>query len=255
MTSSEMRNVGLSMWNRSTSSSNAAPASGWTVPTFGLVMAISGSIQRAQTGPLHPARVPASADCRHPSSGASISAGGPRSLGVDALERREQSLDRTLQAELGGVLDQALVALAGPQAERRLPVDRDQPSHVVEVAARLEELRPDARLDEHVPRLGGFEHRVDRRELLDERAGGLLADTANAGQAVGGVAAQDRELAVSVRGDAVLRQDACFVVHAELRDATQREQECHDGIAHQLDQVAVAADDLDPVLVRSEERR
>src|SRR5262245_38792053 len=197
MTSSEIRNVGLSVWNCWTSSSKAAPASGCTIPTLWLVMAISGSIQRAQTGLLHPAKIPASADGRHPSFGARSPAGGPRSLGVGALERGEQTLDRPLQTELGGVLDQALVALAGPQAEGRLPVDRHEATHVVQVAARLDQLRPHAGLDQHGARLGRLDHRVDRRELLDERPGGLLAHASDTGQAIGRVPAEDRELAIA----------------------------------------------------------
>src|SRR6476619_3234187 len=120
-----------------------------------LVIAISGSIQRAQTGLLHPARVPAAADSRHPSFGASPPAQGPRSLGVNALERSEQPLDRTLQAELGGVFHEGRIPFAGPQAERRLAVDRDEPPHVVQVAARLEELRANPRLDQHGAGLRG----------------------------------------------------------------------------------------------------
>src|SRR5436305_7479641 len=174
-----MRNVGLSIWNRSTSSSNAAPASGCTVPTLWLVMAISGSIQHAQTWLLHQARVPGSADGRHPSFGPRPPAGGPRSLGVDALERGEQSLDRALQSELSGVLDQRLVALAGPKAQGRLTVDRHEPPHVVQVRTRLQELRSHPRLDDHVARLGGLEHRVDRRERLNECPSRLLADAAD----------------------------------------------------------------------------
>src|SRR4051794_2302805 len=217
------------MWNRSTSSSKAAPASGWTIPTLWLVMAISDSIPRAQTGLLHPARGPAAADSRHPSFGASPPAQGPRSLGVDALERGEQPLDRALQAELSGVLHEARIALAGPQTERRLAVDRDEPPHVIEVASRFEELGPDPRLDQHGAGLGGLKHRVDRGELLDERAGGLLAHASDARQPVGRVTSQDRELAVPARGHAVFGQDPGLVIDAELGDTADREQEGHDG--------------------------
>src|SRR3954452_20948315 len=184
MTSSEIRKVGFSMWNRSTSSSNAAPASGRTAMLW-LVVAISDSIQRAQTGLLHPARVPGSTDGRHPSFGAEGPAQGPRSLGPGALERGEQTLERALQSELGRILHEGLVALACPQAERRLAVDRDQPPHIVQVPARLHELRSNARLDQHVARVGGLEHRVDRGEFLHQSSGGLLSHATNAGQAVG----------------------------------------------------------------------
>src|SRR3954447_12623104 len=223
MTSSEIRKVGFSMWNRSTSSSNAAPASGCTAMLW-LGVAISDSVQRAQTVLLHPARVPGSTDGRHPSFGAAGPAQGPRSLGPGALERGEQTLERALQAEFGRILHEALVALACPQAERRLAVDRHQSPHVVQIPARLHELRSNARLDQDVARVGSLEHGVDRGELLNQGPGGLLSHAANAGQAVGGIAAKDRELRVPVGRHAVLRQDAGFVVDAELRDPAQREQ-------------------------------
>src|SRR5439155_18528427 len=58
------------------------------------------------------------------------------------------------------------------------------------------------------------------------------------------VAAEGRELGVARGRHAVLLQDPGFVQDPKVRDPAQREQDSNDRIAYELDEVAVAGDDV-----------
>ena len=91
--------------------------------------------------------------------------------------------------------------------------------------------------------------------LRDERRRRLLADAGNAGQAVGGIAAEQREVAVGTARDAVAPPDLRLVDDEQLADARERVEDAHVGIAHEREEVAVARDDVDGARGAGRERR
>ncbi|MGX1370781.1 hypothetical protein RKD19_006140 [Streptomyces canus] len=82
----------------------------------------------------------------------------------------------------------------------------------------------------------------ERTELVDPLRGGLLADARDAGEVVGRVAAQGREVGVLGGREAVLLEDLLRGEPGQLRDALRRVQ--HGGVlGDQLEGVAVPGDD------------
>ena len=160
------------------------------------------------------------------------------------------------------LLQGVVVPRARPHGQRRDGVHRDEATHRVEVVGRLEDARLERRLALQRSRAGlrlrGVGEQVVEGVVgLDQRPRGLLADAAHAGKVVRRVAAQDRELRVSrSAGTPYFARTPASSYSASSETPRMREQQLHDGIADELDQVAVARDDLDPVgLVRFDAER
>ena len=95
-------------------------------------------------------------------------------------------------------------------------------------------------------RVGGGEDAGEVAVRGEQGRGGLLADARDAGQPVGRVAAQGREVGVLARQHAVLRDDGGVGDDLEVAHAARGVDDAHvAGVVDELEQVAVAGDDVD----------
>ena len=97
--------------------------------------------------------------------------------------------------------------------------------------------------------LDALQHLLQRAELLQQLRGRFLADPGNAGNVVGGVAAQPHQVGDQLRRHPVALEHGVAVVDLGLGDAARGAHHPH-SLADQLVGVAVAGDDhhLDPLL-------
>src|SRR6187551_1819001 len=129
MTSSEMRNVGFSLRNRSTNSSKASPAIERVAAlTFSLIVDIVWEVLRvAAASRRRAATIPAREAVRHQSFVRRGSRRAKGSLGIGTIQRGQHPLDRALEPQFGGVGEETrVVTLAGPQTEGRHSVHRHE---------------------------------------------------------------------------------------------------------------------------------
>jgi hypothetical protein len=101
-----------------------------------------------------------------------------------------------------------------------------------------------------------FQHPVQRAELLQQLGRGFLADPGDAGNVVGGVAAQTHQVGDQLRGHPVALLDRSAVVDLRLGDPARGAHHPHP-LVNQLIGVAVAGHDhhLDPLLARLLDQR
>ncbi len=116
---------------------------------------------------------------------------------------------------------------------RQPAVELDRLQVLAEVGARLA-----------LDLLGALHQLRERAELVDPLRGGLLADAGDAGEVVGRVAAQRREVRVLGGGQAVLLEDLLRGEAGQLGDALGGVED-RDVVGDQLEGVAVAGDDGD----------
>ena len=182
MTSSEMRKVGFSFGtDPPTLRRHRRPSNGLRRSRFRLLSPSCGKSSAAAASRRRSATIPVRARVRHQP----FVRGGGRTAEVTRIRhcpaRRGRRWIGPLSPSSARVGEQpGVVAVAGPQAERRHAVDRHELLHRGQVLARLQELRADGRLDRGGAGGRRLEHRVDRRERHHEVARGLLADAADA---------------------------------------------------------------------------
>src|SRR5262249_14509145 len=122
-----------------------------------------------------------------------------------------------------------------PEAARRAPEGRRGAPH------RGTHVRPPARA--RPPRAAGGPGAGPPGDELRRR---LLPDARDAGEAVGGIAAEEREVAIGAPRDAVSTRHLGLVDLDQLRHAGHGIEHADVRVAHEREQIAVPGDDLHP---------
>ncbi len=154
-------------------------------------------------------------------------------VGVAELQRLHERGD-------GRAVERRAGQVGHAQREFDVPDQLGQDAVALDRVEVLAQLLADLALD----LVGPGDQLVEGAELVDPLGGGLLADAGDAGQVVGRVAAQGREVGVLAGGDAVLLGDLLRGVAGQLGDALGRV-EHGDVLGDELERVPVAGDDVD----------
>jgi len=158
----------------------------------------------------------------------------------------EQAADRAAEAvALGELVEEVPVGRDGRGGLVVEPGrDRDHQAHRLQVLLAPPE-RGGQPGRQAVP---GGDQRIEAGELGHQAGRGLLPHPGDAGQAVGRVAPQGREVDVAPRRHAALGPDRRLVHVDQVGGALAREQHGHHRVADELEQVAVTGDDRHPLL-------
>ena len=155
----------------------------------------------------------------------------------------------TLGADLGeqiGIRRDGRKRAVDVVGQRDVGDRRDDRRGDIEVVSGGFQLLPRARGESAVALVDGLADRLDGTERPDQRGRRLVSHARDPGQAVAGVTAQRRVVGVGAPGDLVPGRDRGLVHDVQLGQAARGVDDPHRlGVVDQLEQVAVAGDDLD----------